>query len=246
MAEPFDIRLRVGGETLRLSGEADATPVRLAEVLPLLYGISDALGGVAEREVAARGRTLRCGPGCGACCRQLVPVAGAEAEALAEYVAGLEPDRRRALEARFAAARERLGAAGLLARLQGPPPADPAARRALGLAYFALGLACPFLEAESCSIHARRPAACREYLVTSDPAWCAEPERHPVEMVAPPRRVSRALYRLSADEWQGGAGPADWLPLVLALERPAPVGPEAPRRPAAEHLRRFLAVLAEE
>jgi hypothetical protein len=40
--------------------------------------------------------------------------------------------------------------------------------------YFLQGVACPFLEAESCGIHPDRPLACREYLVTS-----RRPLRHP-------------------------------------------------------------------
>ncbi len=42
--------------------------------------------------------------------------------------------------------------------------------------YFHLGIACPFLEDESCSIHADRPISCREYLVTSPAVNCADPK----------------------------------------------------------------------
>jgi Fe-S-cluster containining protein len=45
--------------------------------------------------------------------------------------------------------------------------------RELIIGYFELGIPCPFLEAESCSIHTQRPMICREYMVTSDPAHCA-------------------------------------------------------------------------
>ena len=42
--------------------------------------------------------------------------------------------------------------------------------RILGREYFQLGIPCPFLEEESCSIYHDRPITCREYLVTSPPA----------------------------------------------------------------------------
>ena len=47
-------------------------------------------------------------------------------------------------------------------------------QRELNLEYWALKIACPFLENESCSIYKDRPIACREYLVVTDPKHCAE------------------------------------------------------------------------
>lgn len=41
------------------------------------------------------------------------------------------------------------------------------------MAYFGLDLPCPLLADGVCSIRDDRPLACREYLVTSDPAHCA-------------------------------------------------------------------------
>ena len=113
MAEPFELRLRVGREELRLAGELDDTPVRLVDMLPLFHQLTDAFMGVATREAEALGRTIRCGPGCGACCRQLVPVAPAEARALAEHVAALPAERRTAVTGRFREAVARLEESGL-------------------------------------------------------------------------------------------------------------------------------------
>ena len=81
--------------------------------------------------------------------------------------------------------------------------------------YFALGLVCPFLEDDACSIHPRRPFVCRQYLVTSDPALCADPFENPVEVVPMPLQAATAM--LSAASKTMGT-PQHTVPLVLALE----------------------------
>ena len=50
-------------------------------------------------------------------------------------------------------------------------------RTELAYEYFKHGIACPFLEDESCSIHPDRPMACREYLVSSPAENCRAPRR---------------------------------------------------------------------
>ena len=52
---------------------------------------------------------------------------------------------------------------------------DRETAHALGLKYFALGIPCPFLEEERCTIHEIRPLRCREYLVVSPAEHCAHP-----------------------------------------------------------------------
>ena len=44
--------------------------------------------------------------------------------------------------------------------------------KAVAVEYFNLGDSCPFLENESCAIHADRPFVCREFLVTSPAVLC--------------------------------------------------------------------------
>ena len=71
-----------------------------------------------------------------------------------------------------------------------------------------MGVPCPFLEDESCSIHPERPLVCREYLVTSPAALCAGPTQEGVTPVAVPK-VSMAARGLQ-DEGD------DWFPLATA------------------------------
>ena len=104
-------------------------------------------------------------------------------------------------------------------------------RSSLGLAYFRLGLPCPFLESESCSIHPDRPLACREYLVTSPAANCAKPSKENIERVELPMRLSTILPRLDHP-----TAPAAtlWVPLILALELAETQPDLSSRRPGPE------------
>jgi Fe-S-cluster containining protein len=122
--------------------------------------------------------------------------------------------RRTDLRTRFAAARQRLEQAGLLEQLLHPEKFNDEDGRALGLRYFFQGIACPFLEEESCSIHADRPIACREYLVTSPAENCAKPSAETVQCVKLPFKLSNALTRL--DPVAPAARFVRWVPLILA------------------------------
>jgi hypothetical protein len=62
-----------------------------------------------------------------------------------------------------------------------------------------MGMPCPFLIDESCSIHAHRPVVCREYNVTSPPELCTDPIRNPIIRVPLPQPLSTPLARLTAE-----------------------------------------------
>src|SRR5262249_7624478 len=154
--------------------------------------------------------------GSGAGCRQLVPTAGPEAHRLAALVRALPAAERARVEERFAEAVAALATRGLLERLRRVAAIeDPAERQRFGLDYFAQGIPCPFLVAESCSIHPERPLSCREDLGPSPAERCARPEAGTIDKVARPAGLSRALSRRSGE---GEPSPPRWLPLVLALE----------------------------
>lgn len=249
------LRLSVGDLRIAHPITVPSGPVPAAEVVPALQGLVNAVVAAAEA-----GRAISCRKGCGACCRQLVPVSRTEAERLADMVEGLPPARRTALQARFDAAATTIRAAGLHER-NGRPD------RELSTAYFALGVPCPFLEEESCSIHPERPLVCREYLVTSPPELCAGPAQEGVTPVPVPK-VSMAARGLQDEAGAaagapaaaapgmasaGGANPAaghapagdaDWFPLALLGEwaKTRPRKPE--RRPGPEWINRFLKGLA--
>jgi hypothetical protein len=133
-----------------------------------------------------------------------------------------------------------LAEAGLLDQLRQPGPAAGRELRPLGLAYFRLGLACPFLEDESCSIHPDRPLACREYLVTSPAEECARPSAETVRTVPLPAEVGAAVRALDRQASQHGVG---WVPLMLALEWAARHPEEPAAQPGTALLQDFFARL---
>lgn len=219
----IDIRTRHGD----LKGNLAVPPgaMRLAELAWNAMALDDRLVAMAEKAEASQGRAVSCSKGCGACCRQAVPVSPAEAWMLADRVAALPPDRRDAVVARFASVRDRLREAGFGSRsLSG---AEGGEMQRLGIEYFRLGLACPFLEDEACSIHPHRPSACREFLATSDPAHCSDPGAAPVRNVPMSVSLTDALSRLSAAVL-GGEPTA--IPLALALDWAAAHAEDGRRR----------------
>jgi Fe-S-cluster containining protein len=139
-----------------------------------------------------------------------------EAHHIRHYVLSLPRAERRAVETRFATAKQRLQETGLLDRLSNPTWNRSAAdHQKLGFAYLQAGISCPFLVDESCSIHPQRPIVCREYLVTSPPRYCSQPDRELIEGVERSGTVSRILAVLEA-RTSGSKGP--WVPLATALE----------------------------
>ena len=237
------LRFRLAGEAVELEASVPDGPSCVVDVLPAVQLLTSAIAAAAVRRLAREGKAISCAKGCGACCRQPVPVGEAEAIALAELVAAMPSGRQAAVRGRFDAGIARLAEAGLLGRVRRMsqmPDDEP--RHRLGVAYHRLQIACPFLDDESCSIHPHRPLGCREYLVTSPAAHCSTPEERPVDRVALPGKASVALYRFG-----DGAGPTPprWMPLLLALEWAAAHGRAGGRRvPGPELFERFLQHLA--
>lgn len=198
------VTLVLGGEAVDFELTVPAGRASIEDLLPIFHGLSDLMGDRAMARAAAAGQTLSCKAGCGACCSQLVPVSASEALALAHLVAAMPQPRQAQVRARFDAVLRALAEAGLLDRLSGEGDL-----RDLGMDYFRLGLACPFLENQSCSIHPDRPTSCREYLVTSPAAACAAPTATTIDLLPLDGDPSRALLKAEAA--------IGWSPLVMAL-----------------------------
>jgi Fe-S-cluster containining protein len=213
------LRLTVG--TLRIAHPITVpnAAVPAVEIMPTLQGLVNAVV-----EAAEAGESVSCRRGCGACCRQLVPVSRTEGERLLQLVEAMPAERRQALSARFAAAEAAIDRAGLKER-------GERSDRELSVAYFAQRIPCPFLEDESCSIHPERPLVCREYLVTSPAELCAGSAQEGVTPVAVPK-LSMAARGLQDER-------DDWFPLALLMDwSRRPRNPR--RRPGPEWVQRFL------
>jgi Fe-S-cluster containining protein len=239
VAVPLDV---VAGAA-RIRGEVRVStgPTTPADLLPLLRSLTDAIVGSAAQAAVAQGQTISCKKGCGACCRQLVPLPPTEARRIRDLVNELPQPRRSEIQARFAHARSRLQQAGLLEDLLDLGRVSKEQRREFALEYFRQGIPCPFLEEESCSIHPDRPLVCREYLVTSSAEHCARPTAETVRCVPLPARASKALARLDNDR---PAEPERLVPLVLAPEWADAHNEDGPARPGPELLRDFLGHLS--
>jgi Fe-S-cluster containining protein len=211
-------------------------------MLPFFRAVAEAIVDRGVRHVEAEGRTVSCRAGCGACCRQLVPISPPEAHQIGDVIDALPEPRRATVRQRFEVARARLAKTPLLAMLEDPATFTDGDLQRLGLDYFALGIACPFLEDESCSIYPERPIACREYLVTSPAEACARPSAETIRMVPIPGQASNAVSRI--DETPG-ARFIPWVPLILAPEWSRSNPEEPPTLLAPELLRRFFGRLAE-
>lgn len=207
------LKMSIAGRPIEMEIAVPEGPAKPRQLLPLLQWVTDEVVGIACAQVAQQGKKISCQAGCGACCRQLVPISQAEAYRVAELVEKLSEPRRSVVRRRFQTAHERLAAAGLLEQLSERKSLPEEAAHAIGMDYFRLGIPCPFLEDESCSIHPDRPLVCREYLVTSPAENCRQPTAETIERVAMPVKVANALLRL---ERGGAEGVVPWVPLVLA------------------------------
>src|SRR5262245_60172376 len=238
------VELKVLDRALVVEAHVPVGQVRPDELLSFMYHADNVVIGAAIARSEADGKHISCAKGCSACCRaQPVPVTPAEAHAIARLVEALPEPRRTEVRDRFADRAERLKAAGLFdALIRDVPVKDKERARAIAKEYFALGLVCPFLDADACTIHPQRPFVCRQYLVTSPAALCSNPLANPVEVVPIPVKGASAL--LSAAEPVAGR-PQLTVPLVVALEYDERHRGELERTGDAELiLRRWLAELA--
>jgi Fe-S-cluster containining protein len=218
------IRLTVGDLRIAHPITVPNAAVPARDIVPALQGLVNAAVSAAES-----GQAISCRKGCGACCRQLVPVSRTEGERLLDLVEAMPRERRKEIKRRFAAAEAVLVPAGFDKR-------TGKADRELSTTYFALGMPCPFLEEESCSIHEERPLICREYLVTSPPDLCAGPRQEGVTPVPVPK-VSLAARKLQDEK-------DEWFPLALLMawgRTYLKTGPKGgTRRTGPEWIQRFL------
>lgn len=232
-----NIEFSVDGRAVSLAVQVPAGPVSPTRLLPLAHALTNM---IVDMAVEADPEPVSCAKGCGACCRQLVPISTVEARAIHALVQAMEEPRRSEMIARFEDACRRMEAAGLMDRLRDFSLIAKDDLMAFGLDYFHRGVACPFLEDESCSIHHDRPVVCREYLVTSAARHCANPSAQTIRRIELGARVSRALPALEAPE----AAPAmPSLPLILALEWTA-AHPAVGERPGPQLLQALFGALS--
>lgn len=186
-----NIGLNIGGKPLNMQVTVPAKPVKPHRMLPIFHQMTNAFVDMSVQAIEANGKRISCKAGCGACCRQPVPISEIEVYQIAELVEAMEEPRKSQIKERFAKAvmhfqtidwfakREKCAE---LAETESPDEVMKEVFKVV-LEYFNQGIPCPFLEDESCSIHPSRPVACREYLVTSPAENCSAPTAETVDVI---------------------------------------------------------------
>src|SRR5262245_23335418 len=107
---PFTATLRLTVGDLKVVHPITVPSARVpaGKIVPALQELVNAVVAAAER-----GHAISCRKGCGACCRQLVPISRTEGERLVELIEAMPAARREPLSRRFAAAETAIVAAGL-------------------------------------------------------------------------------------------------------------------------------------
>jgi len=198
------VGLKIRGVPVEFEMTVPANPVKPHRMLPIFHQMANSLTDVGVQFVEQNGKSISCKKGCGACCRQPVPISEVEVYQIAELVEAMPEPRRSVIKNRFADAADHFRKNGLIEELKKtydhgrPKTSREQMDEAMGvvLKYFYDGIPCPFLEDESCSIHMNRPVVCREYLVTSPAANCAKPSAETVSLVKLPIKPSKTVERL--------------------------------------------------
>ncbi len=206
------IRLNLAEGKIEAYIETSDGPHRLVDLAFQVLGLSSVAAEMSERAVGRKGVTVSCFKGCGACCRQLVPISPPEAVLLQELVESMDEPVKSAIKKRFSLAVDQLKRTGLIKKLE--DPSNPLLYKAEE-EYFSQQIPCPFLENESCGIYAFRPSRCREYLVFTPPEKCANPYRHKIGRLPISMRLNEALTWLWASMVREKPR---YIPLVLSMK----------------------------
>ncbi|TAD87934.1 MAG: YkgJ family cysteine cluster protein [Alphaproteobacteria bacterium] len=219
--------VQVGREMIRVPPEVDqflaalgrAVSAAVADGLPaqrdaaafaaLVHSLTQTLEGQTEAAFAAsttgqaERAAIACAAGCAFCCRNSVEITIPEAIALAEAITQRSD---------HAAMRERFAATA--AAIQGLSP----------LRRQAQAIACPLLEAESCSQYPDRPLACRSTYATSAAACRRDLESvssggkpQPIKMPATPQVIRTGIVSGIADGLAARRLQADTVELISAV-----------------------------
>lgn len=217
------IELNIGGEHLAVRFNLPTEPVKPHRVLPIFQQMTNSFVDLSVKAVEAQGETISCKAGCGACCRQPVPISELEVYQIAELVEAMPEPRRSEVKKRFSDASEHFSKIGWFDRIAacdelGKTESMSTVAKELQDAvdeYFREGVPCPFLENESCSIHTARPLVCREYLVTSPAENCSRLNRKAIQRIDLLVSPSKTVQFLGRTGRMMGLG---LLPLIRALE----------------------------
>jgi len=210
-----NLKLNLFGAPIDIEMTVPAKPVKLRRMLPIFQSLTNFVVESSASLAEEQGEKISCAAGCGACCRQVVPITEAEIYQLQELVENLPEPRRTEVRLRFARACERLHETKWLERMQEFLQYTAGDRLELATEYFSEQIACPFLENESCSIHPDRPLVCREYLVASPPENCSAPTAETIAKLQIPVQISTKVAKM---DFYSERTKTPFIPMIQALE----------------------------
>jgi Fe-S-cluster containining protein len=236
------ITLSVNGTKFEMEMTVPANAVKPTRILPVFQAMTGSFVELEVSETTKQGKKISCKAGCGACCRQAVPLAEIEAYKIAELVENLEEPQRSKVKQKFETGCKHFHENGWFERMDEYANLSLEERQKTVMEYFYESIACPFLENESCSIHADRPLACREYLVTSPAENCANPTAETIRLVGMTVQPSKILRETARSE---NLKKINFVPMIRALEW-AETYPEAmPEKTGQDWVMDFIKNLAE-
>jgi len=233
--------LRIGGNKLKLKLVVPASDVPPESLLPTLHELSNLIVGGVEQKVQRQGVEISCKKGCGACCRQHVPISPAEARLMTSIVENMPDPARSEIEMHFEQAAQQLRESGLMDQAMNYHRLSKEETGAMVKDYFELGIACPFLQDESCSVHPFRPLICREYLVISSPSHCATLDEEHIKRLQLPVSVADAF---SGMDGMRKKGENKYIPLIMALDWTEKHPEDCEYRPGPKWVQSFFADLS--
>jgi hypothetical protein len=110
-----NMELAIGTQKLKLKLIVPADEVPPDSLVPALQELTNAIMGGVEKNAGKSGLKVSCKKGCGACCRQHVPISRSEARLLAEMVENLPEPKRTQMKVRFRDAVRQLRESGVYA-----------------------------------------------------------------------------------------------------------------------------------
>lgn len=236
------VTLSFKGTPIEMEMSVPAKPVKARKMLPIFQQMTSSFVDLSVKAAEENGLEISCKKGCGACCRQAVPLAEVEIYQIARLVENLPEPRRTEIKRKFEEGCRRFHENGWFERLDNYAHLSIQERGQIIKDYFYEGVACPFLEDESCSIHVDRPTSCREYLVTSPPENCARPSNETVRMVNIPIKTSRAVRYVGKSE---NLVKINFIPMIRALEWAEKYPEKLQEKPGQEWMADFFTVLTE-
>jgi Fe-S-cluster containining protein len=192
----FTFELGTPEGSLRTTLRIPSEPMRLSDLARSVMHLDDELVGLGVKKHLPIVGSLSCKKGCAACCDQLVPISIPEVFMIHDLVSAMPETRQEEVLTRIVAAEEVLEAVGIDQFALEDTSSQEV--RQLLVQYHRSGTTCAFLEKGACTIYTSRPAACREYLVSSPAENCAKIGEAVVTRIPISIRMAHALAGVAA------------------------------------------------